>query len=93
MASEQSIGIAHNLYEMRRAARLFYGPHYAEEVAHMKEILTRVGQQQKTDVLQSAMWLGKRVDPHDLREMALIFAAAVETIEPSSSEPQSEERK
>lgn len=79
---ERTIGIAHKLYQLRRAAHLFLGSKYSEEVAHMQTVLDRVKEQTKMDTLQAAMWLAARVDRSDVREVALIFAAALDEIEP-----------
>lgn len=51
----------------------------------MQEILKRVQEQQRIDnVLSAAVWLGQRVDPGDVRELALIMAAAVDVLEPET---------
>jgi hypothetical protein len=86
MASEMAIRTANNLYEMRRAAKTFFGPYFNRHFEQMKGILERVQvEQKKTSVLDAAYWLAKRVDQSDLREMALIFGTAVEMLEPSES--------
>jgi hypothetical protein len=79
---EKPVGIADKLYQLRRAAHLFYGDNYAEHTGFMKDVLERVQQQQGLDTLQAAMWLAKHVDPIDVREIALIFATAVDIVEP-----------
>jgi len=79
---ERLIGMADKLYQLRRAARLFYGDQYAESTTFMKDVLAKVEQLHKLDTLQAAMFVASRVDPGDVREVALIFATALDIIEP-----------
>lgn len=86
MNAEQAIDRANKLYQMRNAAKLFYGVGYAEHTKIMTEVLGRVMSQQKVEVLPAAIWLAKRVDPSDVREVCLIMATALDMIERHSQQ-------
>lgn len=88
---EKLVGIADKLYQLRRAAHLFYGDKYAESTAFMKDVIERVQQQHKLDTLQAAMFIASKVEPGNVREVALIFATAMDIVEPPPvGKPQSE---
>jgi hypothetical protein len=82
---EKTVEIAHKLYQLRRAAHMFYGNSYAENTGLMKQVIERVQQRERLDVLQAAMYVAARVNPSDVREVALIFAAALDIVEPPNA--------
>ena len=84
---EKVVKQASRLYEMRDAARLLLGPErYAEETDNLADVLQRIEKQRACNTLEAAIWLAGRLDRSDGFEVILIFAAAVELMEPSSAD-------
>jgi hypothetical protein len=86
MATEQLVGIASKLYEMRRLARSLLADKYAERMGLLREIIEKAQARLGGNELSAAQKLceGPDVGPFD---KILIMAAAVEMVEPSSPDP------
>jgi predicted nucleotidyltransferase len=83
MSTETAIRLTAQLYEMRSAARVLLGKNFAEQMAFMSCVLQRIAEQRKTDLLAAAQWLAARQESGDGIERIRIFAAYVESVDPS----------
>lgn len=81
---------AAKLYECRDTARTLLGAEYPAKIAEWKKLVADEAKRTNRNALEAAITLNKRVVdgmPGDGFSMLLIFAAAVEIIEPSANAP------